>query len=536
MVKRQRERQYNSAREQRQLSSQRASGVTLSSMDQVQRTLPFTHCALTLVAFETPVCNSAGIVFENESILNFVMRHKKDPTTGAPMTSRDLISLNMDKDEEGNYQCPVLTKPFADHTKIVAIVQPSRTEANVYSWEAYQELNVKPKNWEDLISGAKFDKQKDVIILNDPLNEEFHRRRDINSFWHVSNARELEKDVALGTVQHTKTAERILEQLSKSKLENKKAKALIPKETTTVDTKNRTFKVLASDVTGVEQTSGKTSSSFTSTGMDVWQDSNQREATEEEILQAQFRVMCAAKKKGRVKLHTTMGVLTLELHCDVAPRTCANFLALCQAGRYNGTKCHRIIPSFMIQLGKSNDDTDASIWGGAFPDEFDDRLKHSDSGVLAMAHSGPGTNRQQFYLTFHSCNHLDRKHSVFGFVSDGKDVLEMMRKVPTDKKDRPVEEIAIISTEIILNPAEEARLAEEKRLERLATDRASGGKKSKTDAKLIVAESNKVGRYLQQTSTTIVNNQDQDDQDVVLPTRLQPPPKKETKFGDFSGW
>ena len=67
------------------------------------------------------------------------MEHKCDPVTGKPMTAKDLIFLTIDKDEEGRWQCPVLTKPFADHTKIIAIVQnPPGKEANVYSYEAYQ--------------------------------------------------------------------------------------------------------------------------------------------------------------------------------------------------------------------------------------------------------------------------------------------------------------------------------------------------------------------------------------------------------------
>ena len=91
------------------------------------------------MSFTSPVCTKNGIIFEKDAIEAFLTEHKCDPVTGEPMTAKDLIVLNMDKDEEGRWQCPVLTKPFADHTKIVAIVQnPPGKEANVYSHEAYQ--------------------------------------------------------------------------------------------------------------------------------------------------------------------------------------------------------------------------------------------------------------------------------------------------------------------------------------------------------------------------------------------------------------
>ena len=75
-------------------------------------------------------------------------------------------------------QCPIITKPFADHTKIVAVVDNKTKEAYVYSYEAYKELNVTPKNWLDLTTGKKFS-PKDVLILNDPQDEEFAKQRNI---------------------------------------------------------------------------------------------------------------------------------------------------------------------------------------------------------------------------------------------------------------------------------------------------------------------------------------------------------------------
>lgn len=83
-------------------------------------------------------------------------------------------------------------------------------------------------------------------------------------------------------------------------------------------------------------------------------------------------------------------------------RTCTNFLGLCQAKKYDGSSFHRSIPSFMIQGGRAisgDGKEDASLWGGAFPDEFDDRLKHNKRGVLSSANAGPNTNKRQFFVS-----------------------------------------------------------------------------------------------------------------------------------------
>jgi peptidyl-prolyl cis-trans isomerase-like protein 2 len=545
------EKQYQSASEHRAYSQIRSGKAAAAGTHGVQRRLPFSCCALTLTPFENPVCNKEGIVFENSAILPFLMKHKMDPVTGnQPATSRDLITLNMDKDEEGRWQCPILTKPFADHTKIVAVIQrPEGNEANVYSYDAFHELNVKAKNYEDLISGKTFHKTKDVLILNDPNDDDLNRRRDINSFYHVTHGRELEQNKSnAGLVKHSMTATRIMEQLQKKK--DDEAKAATKKRSAIESAINPTAqdgkraKVLAEDVLGVKYNSGK-SSGATSTSMAVSYDVQAREATEEEILQARFAVMRKRKKKGYVRLRTTMGDLTFELHCDIAPRTCTNFIGLCQAGKYDDTRFHRLIPGFMIQGGKAKDgEDDESLWGGAFTDEFDDRLKHTGVGVLSMANSGTHTNRQQFFITFKSCNHLDRKHSIFGNVIDGTDLLATMEKVPADKKERPIDPIQIIATEILVNPVKEAEDLESKRLQDLAEAR-----KTKEDLRKGIVQpkanvetastKNDVGRYLKEKlkkpSKDSASNDTKDVQGEIAPSRLPPPPKK-TTFGNFSGW
>lgn len=558
MVKRQKEKQYETARENR-ANQQIRSGVVSGSV--VQRRLPFSHCALTLVPFETPVCNRSGILFENTAVVSFILRHKIDPVTGDAADSSSLIRLHMDKNDEGAWQCPVLTKPFKDHSKVVAILQPGGKEANVYSYEAYQELNVKAKNYEDLLSGTRFDKKKDVIILHDPAGDELNRIRDINSFYHVKHARELEKTKETGSeVRHSVTATRIMEKLRKNEEEKqekikadvkaeKKRKAEAPPSEESLnsavytDKDGKRLRVLAEDVTGVKYTENRgAASSLTSTAVQVADQNQGREATCEEIVQAQCSVMRKLKKKGYVRLRTNRGDMTLELHCDIAPRTCINFLGLCQAGKYINSVFHRLIPNFMLQGGKpeNDDDTEECLWGGSFQDEFDDRLKHTGGGILSMANAGTNTNKRQFFLTFQSCPHLDRKHSVFGAVVDGKDVLANLERIPADKKDRPREEIKILGTDVLVDPAKEAQELEQKRLQKLVASRENPSKDgtkeygAKPAAAAKMPEKEEIGRYLKLKDASSSGKQAAA-LDEAIPSRLPPPPKS-TTFGNFSGW
>ena len=124
----------------------------------------------------------------------------------------------------------------------------------------------------------------------------------------------------------------------------------------------------------------------------------------------------------------------------------------------------------MFQGGKPSEKglAETSLWGDPFGNEFDDRLKHVGSGVLSMANAGPGTNKRQFFITFKSAPHLDRKHSVFGRIIKGMNVLSAMESVATDKKDRPLDEIKIISAEVIYSPIEEAGKKERLRIQKRA--------------------------------------------------------------------
>ncbi len=125
----------------------------------------------------------------------------------------------------------------------------------------------------------------------------------------------------------------------------------------------------------------------------------------------------------RAAIHTDKGPIELELHADKAPLTVANFVNLAQRGYYDGVKFHRVIANFMIQGGDPTG-TGAGGPGYRFEDEFDPSLKHDGPGVLSMANAGPGTNGSQFFITHVATPHLDGKHSVFGRVTSGQEVVD----------------------------------------------------------------------------------------------------------------
>ena len=120
---------------------------------------------------------------------------------------------------------------------------------------------------------------------------------------------------------------------------------------------------------------------------------------------------------------TNKGVIRLKLHDDKAPNTCANFEKLVGEGFYDGLTFHRVLADFMIQ-GGCPQGTGTGGPGYNFDDEFHPDLKHDGPGVLSMANAGPNTNGSQFFITHTATAWLDGKHSVFGRVLEGQDVVD----------------------------------------------------------------------------------------------------------------
>ena len=162
-------------------------------------------------------------------------------------------------------------------------------------------------------------------------------------------------------------------------------------------------------------------------------------------------------------LHTSEGDIEVELFEERAPRTVGNFVGLATGERewtdpqtgeritdrplYEDVLFHRVIDGFMIQGGDPTG-TGRGGPGYQFDDEFHDELTHDGPGVLSMANSGPNTNGSQFFITLDATPHLDGRHSVFGEVTDGMDVVREIGSVETGPNDRPKSDVVLESVTV----------------------------------------------------------------------------------------
>ncbi|XP_051127389.1 peptidyl-prolyl cis-trans isomerase CYP65 [Andrographis paniculata] len=475
--------------------------------------LPFYCCALTFTPFEVPVATSDGSVFDLMHITPYIRKYGRHPVTGASLKQADLIPLNFHKNAEGEYHCPVLNKVFTEFTHIVAV----KTTGNVFCYEAIKELNIKTKNWKELLTDEPFTRV-DIVTIQNPnaldsrvlvdfdhvkknlkVDDEELKKMESDPSYNINingdikqmlkelgteKAKEIalhggggskaknERAAALAAILEARS--RIKDNESKNGEEPKQTYSIVDAASASVhgrsaaaakaDASDKTAARIAAHMAGdrtavnaklvkSRYTSGAASRSFTSTSYDP--------VTKNEY--EYLKVEKNPKKKGYVRVQTTHGDLNIELHCDITPRTCENFLTLCERGYYNGVAFHRSIRNFMIQGGDPTGTGRGgeSIWGKPFKDELNSKLLHSGRGVVSMANSGPHTNGSQFFILYKSANHLNFKHTVFGMVVGGLPTLSTMEKVEVDGDDRPKEEIKIISVEVYVNPYTEPDEEEE---------------------------------------------------------------------------
>jgi len=151
---------------------------------------------------------------------------------------------------------------------------------------------------------------------------------------------------------------------------------------------------------------------------------------------------------------TTEGEFRIELFADKAPITTRNFIDLAQNGFYDGVIFHRVIDGFMIQGG---DPTGTGRGGPGYtiPDEFHPDLRHDGEGVLSMANAGPNTGGSQFFITLSATPWLDRRHSVYGRVVEGMEVVRRIGRVPTGPGDRPIRDVVMTKITIEEPPSEQ---------------------------------------------------------------------------------
>jgi peptidyl-prolyl cis-trans isomerase A (cyclophilin A) len=139
---------------------------------------------------------------------------------------------------------------------------------------------------------------------------------------------------------------------------------------------------------------------------------------------------------------TNKGKFKIELYADKAPITVGNFMKLVNEGFYNGLIFHRVIPNFMIQCGCPHG-TGRGGPGYTIRDEFHPDLKHNTKGVVSMANAGPNTGGSQFFITVSPTPWLDGKHSIFGAVIEGMDVVNKISNLQRDRNDKPLEDVFI---------------------------------------------------------------------------------------------
>ncbi|KAI6650926.1 Peptidyl-prolyl cis-trans isomerase-like 2 [Oopsacas minuta] len=507
-------------------------GKKASSTESTEyRRLPYNYCGLSLQPAEHPYCTEDGILYDLPQILPFLKKFKHCPITGKLLNAKSLIKVNFHKNADSKIHCPMTYKEFTEHSHVILI----KTTGNVYSNEALQELNIKPKNFRELLSDEPFAKS-DIITLQDPKNL---NKFNITNFFYIKHDlswKNEEDKNPMRNIRHlTFECKSALEELYK---EEKKSKI----DSAKIDT-SKVIEEPLTERNTAHYSTGQASISFTSTA-------TPRETHIKPAKLGKDLVRYSmVKKKGYVRLVTNFGNINLELHCEFVSKTCENFLKLCKKGYYDETIFHRSIRNFVLQGGDPKGDGSGgqSFWGEDFKDEFKPNLLHSDRGILSMANSGPDTNRSQFFITYRLCMHLNNKHTVFGKVVGGFDILDKIEKIKTDKHDLPISEVKILTTMVFVDPFQEvddkiafedAKLSEQKEQaikpyidKRLLPP--------KSDDNISQSSTNKVGKYLDVTHKNEVcitdNMKIKRKGDSIIPGE-ELKKKAKTGFGDFSSW
>ena len=474
-----------------------------------------------------------------------------------------MIKLNFLKNDEGEYVDPVTFKVFTNNTHLVAL----RSTGNVFSWDTVDRLNIKAKNWKDLVSDEEF-KRSDIITLQDPQNV---ASRDLSQFKYLQDG------------ENTLTSEQIAERSAGVNQENMGsaakilkakeavAKARADRERATINGNgSRTIEEQAlsnarkaqaevakssrttkpAPYNAAQHTTGQAAASFTSTGLTPNTSGERAIMSDEEYMLKPKRV----KLKGYARFSTNVGEMNIELYPEYAPKAVWNFIQLAKRGYYQGVQFHRNIKNFMIQGGDPTGTGRGgqSCWGKTFADEFEGPLLHDARGILSMANKGKDTNTSQLFITYRAVPHLNRKHTIFGRVIEGLDTLKRLEEIPGDDKDRPTSRCEIEDIVVYVDPFEEflkkrseqeateARKDEIKRQGGTEDDRTTwSGKRIRADGKVEGGgEVAGVGKYLKAAAQ---QQQMQDEDEIVGDwDEPEPPPMKKAKkgggFGNFDNF
>ncbi|KAL8727224.1 MAG: hypothetical protein Q9166_006188 [cf. Caloplaca sp. 2 TL-2023] len=476
-------------------SASAGSGVSKSNISNAPfKRLPYNFCAISLQPFNRPVCSPEGTIFDITNILPWLKKHGTNPVTGAPLKSTDLIKLNFTNNDDGEMVDPVTFKVFTNNTHIVAL----KNTSNVFAYDTIERLNIKAKNWRDLVSEEEFSR-KDIVTLQDPQNVE---SRNLSTFKYLQEGastltpeQQRERNdpsrnintTALGNgtslikpspqkqqlpdinpdalASNRASIAKTLSSLSSSKPSSKTSTTTISAPTNTTN----------SNQPRALHTTGLAAASLTSTGLTPHTTADLASLSLESYLLVPRRV----RTKGYclLTLHPlfpspssssqpsspTPLQITLELSPEFAPKACWNFVQLAKKGYYNDVLFHRNIPNFMIQGGDptGTGKGGASCFAGGknFDDELEGPLsmKFDRRGMLAMANKGKNSNGSQFFITYRACPHLVRKHTVFGMAVEESSfvTLKQLEQVEVDDKSRPKRDVKIKEIAVLVDPFEE---------------------------------------------------------------------------------
>ena len=522
--------------------------------------LPFNFCAVSLQPFTDPVCTSTGTIFDLTHILTWLQKHSTNPVDGTPLKRADLITLHFAKNEDSEHVDPVTYKVFTDNTHIVAL----KNTGNVFAWDTVERLNIKAKNWRDLVSDDEFSR-KDIITLQDPQNI---AARDLSAFQHVKDGVTAHEpaDAATSNVNADAlgSAAKVLrakEAVAKARLQREQ-KAQAAQSGAKALTTSRNGGGPQSSLqpskpipyNAAQHTTGKAAASFTSTGLTPHTSGERALLSDEDYMLRPRRV----KQKGYARLSTSLGDLNVELLPEHAPRAVWNFVQLAKKGYYRDTLFHRNIRNFMIQGGDPTGTGKGgqSVWGKPFNDELEGPMVHNARGIISMANKGKNSNTSQFFILYRPAPHLDRKHTIFGKVVGGLDTtLKALENAETDEGNKPVEDIKLLDAVVFVDPFEEfakeraekeGREREEEEIRRQGgreDERTTWtGKRIRADGKVEGAsgENIGVGKYLKAAIQGEGGGGAKVEDEIVGDwEEIEEPVKKKVKsggFGNFDSW
>lgn len=266
----------------------------------------------------------------------------RNPVTGAKLDAKQLIKLNFHKNSKDEIQCPITFKVFTESSHIVAI----RPSGNVYSYDAIDRLNIKTNTFNDLMTNEPFTRD-DIITIQDPKNLD---KFNIQSFAHLKNdwklddedekARRTDPNYFLKSINHETAA--TLQQIKTApsgEFVEKSQTSIYAQKQAKPNSQQLDHTNMATYSTG------RLAASFTSTSMDPVTVMEAAVRDENEIRYARIK---NEKKKGYARLVTNLGVINIELDCDLCPQTCENFIKHCADKYYVGTKFHRSIKNFIV--------------------------------------------------------------------------------------------------------------------------------------------------------------------------------------------